>query len=318
MKKNKGKKLILLVYCFVFLTGCFKHQQMPVSDGQKIYFFDQTRGELVSEPIGEEFELLKTPREQVDYITGRLMENKSTQLAALQNSTPMPSFIVHMEEDLEEDATVKVHFSMAYNDLTPTEKIGMRASIVYSLCELNFISGVDFYVEDIPLITATGTAVGTVSASLIKLGVLDPNPATKPYTLSLYFLNDEGKLDKVVQTIDVGGTAVIEKLLIEELIKGPNAEGLHPTLPSDVKINEVKVTAGTCYIDLSFDTKSKFFASDEQKEIMIYSIVNSLTELQQVKKVVIYLDGQRGSVFTPNIEFGDTLERSEAYISDTK
>jgi len=213
---------------------------------------------------------------------------------------------------------VKVHFSVDYNDLTPTEKIGMRASIVYSLSELKFISGVDFYIEDTPLITATGTAVGTVSISQIKVGVLDPNPATKPYTLTLYFLNEEGKLDKAVQTIDVGGTAPIEKLLIEELIKGPSAEGLHPTMPSDVKINEVKVTAGTCYVDLSFDTKSKFFTSDEQREIMVYSIVNSLTELQQVKKVVIYLNGQRGIAFTPSIEFGDTLERSEDYISKAK
>ena len=48
---------------------------------------------------------------------------------------------------------------------------------------------------------------------------------------------------------------------------------------------------------------------------MIQAIVNSLTELPDIKKVVIFLDGKSGIAFTQNIDFGDILERSDIYLS---
>lgn len=49
---------------------------------------------------------------------------------------------------------------------------------------------------------------------------------------------------------------------------------------------------------------------------MIYSIVNSLTELPQVKKVIISIDGQEEVAFTSDIDLPKTFERSERYISE--
>ena len=309
-------RLAYSIFCvFVLglvLTGCQSSSLKVKSNSQKIYFFDQTRNELVTEPLGDDFKGLKTPKEQVEYIIDRLVANKTTQLTTLQNSKPIP----YLETKIEDNHIIKFQFTTAYNNLTPTEKIGIRASIVYSLAELESIDGVDFYVEDIPLMTATGQTVGVIYPYQIKREVLDPNPATTPYTLYLYFLNEDGLLEKEMHGVVVSDSTAVEKLVIEELIKGPSTEGLQPTLPSDVKINEVSISPGTatCYVDLSFDTKSKFFTSDKKKEMMIYSIVNSLTELQQIKKVVIYLDGQSG-IFTSDIDFSDILERSEEYIS---
>ena len=316
MRKQLVCSISGLLVLICLLTGCQSSSLNMNGGGPKIYFFDQTRNELVTEPLGDDFKNLKTPQEQVQYIIDRLVTNKSTQLTTLQNSKPIPYLGTKMSEDLEDNPIIKFQFTTEYNNLTPTEKIGIRASIVYSLVELEFIEGVDFYIEDTPLMTATGQTVGVIYPYQIKREVLDPNPATTPYTLSLYFLNEEGLLEKEMHGVVVSDSTAVEKLILEELIKGPSTEGLQATLPSDVKINEVSISPGTatCYVDLSFDTKSKFFTSDKKKEMMIYSIVNSLTELQQIKKVVIYLDGQSG-MFTPDIDFSDILERSEAYIS---
>lgn len=317
MRKVKVVQFIGLISVLVMLCiGCSRQTHSAQNTGEpQIYFFDQMRNELVAEPLGEGFKKQESPQEKVEYIINRLVENKSTQLVTLQNTVAIPYLRTNMADDLTDDPTVKFHFTRDYYDLTPAQKLGMRASIVYSLTALDFIQGIDFYVEDKPLITSTGEAVGTIYPGRIKTDVLDPNPATKPYTLSLYFANAEGKLEKEEQSSLVSDSALLEKLIIEKLIEGPSVEGLSSTLPHDVKVNEVEVTNGVCQVDLSFDPKSKFFTSEEKKELMIYSIVNSLTELPQIKKVVIFLEGQRGIEFTDEIDFGDFLERRESYIN---
>lgn len=310
--KLKALSIWLLVLC---LTGCVPHQSKSEDRQQKIYFYDETRNDVVSETLGEAFNALKSPQEQVEYIINQLIENKTTQLTTLQNTTPIPYLRANISEDLKEDPTVKFHFTEAYYHLTPAQKIGMRTSIVYSLTALSFVNGVDFYVEDVPLTTATGKTVGVIYPSQIKMDVLDPNPATTPYTLSLYYANDKGKLEKEVRGVLVSDAASVEKLLIEELMNGPSVDGLKATMPKDVKVNEVKVANGVCQVDLSFDAKDKFFSDDRQRELMIYSMVNSLTDLPPIKKVVIFLNGQSGIPFTKDIDFGDIIERSENYIS---
>ena len=319
MSQSFKKIISFLIICLFILTGCQIQPTSPTkvdTSQAKIYFFDSLKNELVAEPLGENFKNITTQQEQVAYIIDHLVSRQGVQLTNLQSLTPLPYLKISMDEDLEENPIVKFYFTSDYYKLTPAEKIGIRASVVYSLTELSFINGVAFYVEDLPLMTSTGKTVDVIYPSQIKQSVLDPNPATTPYTLSLYFTDDQGKLEKEERCILVSDSASIEKLLLEELIKGPTAEGLKGVMPNDVKVNEAKLAAnGVCQVDLSFDPKSKFFTTEESKVLMIQAIVNSLTELPDIKKVVIFLDGKSGIAFTQNIDFGDILERSDIYLS---
>lgn len=304
-----------LIYCLVLMTimmslmGCQK-TSYKVNSQNQLYFFDSSRGILVSENLPEEFSDLKDQQEQVKYIVGRLKENKSIQVTTLQAGPQMP-----IQNTSIKDRIVVIHFSEAYHTLSPQDKIGMRAALVYSLTELDFIDGVEFYIDEAPLTTATGKIVGTIYPSNINKEVLDPYPATTPYTLSVYFANKEGKLVKEEHSIRVSNPSTLEKPLLEELIKGPNSDDLLRTVPSDMKVKDASTVNGVCQIDLSFDPKSKFFTDNKAKELMVYSIVNSLTSLPQIKKVVIFVDGKNDVEFTPDIDFTDTFERSEDYIS---
>lgn len=310
MKRRGVYTICFLMLLLIALTGCEKIDNKLVGN-TKIYFFDTTRNTLVSEVLPEEFTKLQDNQEKVKYIITRLKDNKSSITTTLQAGPEMP-----IESQGIKDRVVTIHFSEAYNDLTAVEKIGMRASLVYSLAELDFIDGVEFYIEETPLTTATGKFVGTIYPSNINKDVLDPNPATIPYTLSVYFANEEGKLVKEEHSVRVSNPNAVEKTILDELIKGPNSDTLSRTVPSDMKVNDAKTTNGVCQIDISFDPKSKFFKNDRDKELMIYSIVNSLTSETQIKKVVIFVDGKNDVQFTSDIDFTDTFERSESYISE--
>ena len=310
MKRRGICTILFFMLLLIVFVGCETMDNKLISN-KKLYFFDTTRNILVSEALPEEFTKLQDNQEKVKYIITRLKDNKSSVTTTFQAGPEMP-----IESQGIKDRVVTIHFSEAYNSLTAVEKIGMRASLVYSLAELDFIDGVDFYIEETPLTTATGKLVGTVYPSNINKDILDPNPATIPYTLSVYFANEEGKLVKEEHSVRVSNPNAVEKTILEELIKGPNSDTLSRTVPSDMKVNDARTTNGVCQIDISFDPKSKFFENDRDKELMVYSIVNSLTSEPQIKKVVIFVDGKSDVEFTSDIDFTDTFERSENYISE--
>lgn len=81
-------------------------------------------------------------------------------------------------------------------------------------------------------------------------------------------------------------------LLIQELIKGPQAKGTR-TIPEQTKLREVSLDSeGTATVDLSGEV-IKFHPGGSSSEIMtVFSIVNTLSmNIHGVKKVKIIIDG---------------------------
>ena len=317
IRKYKKFKLIVVFILSIGLMGCAV-SPTKIDDSPKIYYFDSMEGELITQPLGEVFLNLQTEQEKVEYIINELTLNKGIQDNTLITSVPMP--IKGVTTNINE-RMVGINFSNEYNSLSAQERIGIRAAVVYSLTQLDFIDSVDFYIEDKALTASNGKVIGPISQANIKLNVIQPAPATTPYTLPLYFVNKDGKLVKEERGVRVSDPTSVEKLLIEELVKGPNSEGLSPSLPSDLKVNDAITTNGVCQVDLSFDLKSKFFTSPEVKERMIYAMVNSLTEIPKIrtdipkiKKVAFLVDGKSDIELTKEIDLRDTFERDEDYI----
>ena len=317
MKKNIVILIILIL--IVSLTGCNK--SIGILEGiDTIFYFDISKNELVEMPLPKKFTDLNDEQDKSQYIIQLLtcdiekQENESI----VTKPIPIKEAINNISEK-----NIQIYLKDEYNTLTSNEKIGIRASIVYSLTQLDSIESISFYIGDQPLTSSNGKIIGPVTKSNIKLSTLEPNPAITPYTLPLYFVNDSGKLVKEDRGIHVSDPASVEKSLIQELIKGPNSDILSPSLPPDTIVNEAVTSNGVCQVDLSFDVKSKFFTSIEDKERMLYAIVNSLTEITEltndapkIKKVAFLIDGKSDIEFTQNIQLRDTFERNEDYIEE--
>lgn len=308
MKKRKVIKLLIsLIGLLIFLTSCNK--KVPEgTDTIKVYFADYDKGGLVAENIPVDSQKVTTEREKTQFVIQALA--KGSQTAAIQTSTNM-----HVKEGLLNERLAYVVFDKDYKQLNSAEQIGIRASLVYSLTELDFIEGVEFFVGDTPLTDITGKPIGPVSRGDIVLNILNPNPPTTIQIVTLYFTRaDNKKLIKEQREIQVNNSIALEKYVIEELIKGPATEGLLPTIPKETKINDVNTKEGVCQVDLSFDVKSKHFTTPESKTFMIYSIVNSLTELPGIQKVAFLIDGKKEIEFSKDIDLSEFFERKESLI----
>ena len=90
------------------------------------------------------------------------------------------------------------------------------------------------------------------------------------------------------------------KNIIDELIKGPKSEQLLPTIPSTVAVNSVIIEDGLAIIDFSKEIitdTSTIPHSSTTENLAIFSIVDTLTEFTDIKKVRITVEGkQKGTI----------------------
>ena len=75
----------------------------------------------------------------------------------------------------------------------------------------------------------------------------------------------------------------------------------------------VTISDNKCYVDFKNGFLSKNSGSTEHKLLTIYSIVNSLTELDSVGRVQFLIDGKRVDAFG-DIKLNGLFERNEELI----
>ncbi|MGL4738679.1 MAG: GerMN domain-containing protein [Cellulosilyticaceae bacterium] len=314
------KKISFIVVCLVLmgmLVGCFGNSGTRAYEEKiLLYFYSHPEDTLVAEEVPIRIEPQMTEEQVMAAVVNALY--KGPQNASLQGVQPLKPVI--KGEPVLKEQTAYVTFDTSYEELTVEEQITARASIVFSLTELDFIQGVEFFVEGKALTKASGEKVGPVKRVDLLISPLNPSPPTSKQVITLYFANPQDhKLYPEVREIEVNNNKPIERYVMEELIKGPNTPGLVPTLPGDAKINnDIKTQDGVCQVDLSYDLKAVQVATPLSEKLMVYSVVNSLTEIRKIQKVGFLMEGKKPTDISTTIDFSQLFERDESIIAKAK
>lgn len=117
--------------------------------------------------------------------------------------------------------------------------------------------------------------------------------------ISLYFNNKEtNTLMPEARLIDV---KILAKNPYEEivnlLIKGPKSEKLEKVIPEGTILNEAEIIGNVVYLDFSKEFIENHKGGSEEESKTIYSIVNTLLELNEVKSVRILINGEENKSF---------------------
>ena len=132
--------------------------------------------------------------------------------------------------------------------------------------------------------------------------------------ISLYFKDKKtGELMPEARIIDA------KKLLdnpyitiIELLIQGPQNDRLEKIIPGGTKIKSAILKGNVLYLDFSKEFIENNKEGIEEESKIIYSLVNSLTELNEVSYVKILIDGEENKSFTDNaINFRENFARND-------
>lgn len=112
--------------------------------------------------------------------------------------------------------------------------------------------------------------------------------------ITLYFLDSE-KFELVPEARKIDAKKLVidpYKTLIESLIEGPKNEKLIKLIPEKTKLNSAEIKDNILYLDFSKEFIEEQNLGKEQEELIIKSIVNTLTELTEVNKIVFLIDGK--------------------------
>ena len=121
--------------------------------------------------------------------------------------------------------------------------------------------------------------------------------------VSLYFCEKDTKtLVPEARSIDVKTLAKEPyNTLMELLLEGPKNEKLEKTIPEGTKVNKIELKNNTIYLDLSKEFIENHEGGAEQESRTIYSIVNTLTGLNEVEEVKIIIEGKEDEGFKDNL-----------------
>ena len=211
-----------------------------------------------------------------------------------------------------EEGEVIVNFSNEFNTGDEKDDVLAVYSVVKSLCAVRGIYRVKVVVEGTDIQAGDGSIIGFLTDQDINLSTDTYNSEMREVTL--YFPSvDGGGLGKEIRSIRVTDQQPLAQYVINELIKGPQTEGLYASLVSDTKIHSVEIMNGICFVNFTANFIEKNTGSAEQENLTIASIVDSLTELENIDRVQFLIDGMRVDSFGSINIFG-LFARNESVI----
>jgi germination protein M len=186
-------------------------------------------------------------------------------------------------------------------------------AVTKSLCSAGIASRVYVTVDGNAVIDGDGNQMGFVAASDINLETEEYQSEMRKVVL--YFAGHNGNgLVKEERTIKITDQQPIEQYIINELIKGPGEKGNQPVLSKNTVLISVDVEDNICYLNFKSSFLKENSGSEEHDRQVIYSVVNSLTELMTISRVQFYMNGKRVDSFG-NIDIKGYVSRDTSIIS---
>ena len=111
-------------------------------------------------------------------------------------------------------------------------------------------------------------------------------------TVKLYFEESStGRLVAEDRTIELYEGETQADKVMSELLAGPENEAYISAIPEDVTVRYTQVDDGTCYVNLSREFERDIPETSHEQNNVVYSIVNSLCSVNEIKDVQILVNG---------------------------
>lgn len=293
--------VVIVILAVIFIRQDYNSSKYNAT----LYFYNETSTALTSETREIKY---RDGYDLAENVINELMSGPSDgkNVRIIEKNTKLLSI------DGIETGSVTVNFSREFLTGDNTKDILAVYAVVKSLCTIGGIDEVKVVIEGKDISTSSGSIIGF-------LGNSDINLSTDIYTsemreVVLYFpKKGENKLIKETRSIRVTDQQPLAQYIIHELIKGPVNETLSTALSSDTVLLSVETSDNICFVNFKSSFLDKNSGSAEKEKMVIYSIVDSLTELDSINRVQFLMDGKKIDNFG-NINIGSMFGRDESMI----
>lgn len=290
--------LILILSMSIVQFGCGKTQENKKA-GFSVYYINKDGTKLESEGY--------SPKEtNVEPLIFELLEKLSQDGSSEEYVRAIPENVSVNGFDLT-DGVATIDFDARYNEMNTQREVLCRAAVVMTISQIKEVEYVAFTINGNPYKMPGGALVGVMQASDFVSDLSGSDNKFAKADFKLYFANEDGSLLKEYVLKDAKyGEKSKERFIIEKLIEGPKQEGYTATLSSELELINIVTANKICYVDFEQN-----FATEQSKvsnQLVIYSIVNSLSELNGIQKVQISISGDSA------VKYHNDIPLSEPFI----
>lgn len=142
-------------------------------------------------------------------------------------------------------------------------------------------------------------------------------PEKQAVELTLYFSDDQAMYlvpTKEKAMVADTSTATLAKVIVEKLIAGPDKDSLQPTIPAEADLLSVKVDNKIAVLNFNQAFVDKHPGGSTGESMTIYSLTNSLTELEGIDKVAFQVEGQNIETLKGHLDLTRPVERNVSLI----
>lgn len=305
------KKCVIALACILLAimpAGCGTGQQVK-QKGPFVYYVN---------PNGTALE--KSKYKKVSDSSEKEIENMLKKLKNAQESIEFKSAIpedVQIERFELKKNKLSLYFNQAYMKMGVVEEVLCRSAVVQSLAQISGVEFIEFYVDNVPLNDADGKLIGPMRKEDFIQNTGSEINSYQVTTLTLYFSNKSGdKLVKETVNVRYNSNLSIEKLIVEQLMKGPSGEKAVKTISPEAKLLGISVKDGICYVNFDEGFMNNNF--DLDPNIQIYSIVNSIVEGGTVNQVQISIAGETKVMFKGSVKLDEPFTKDMKLVEETK
>ena len=304
-RKKQSLYLLILLLSIAGIAGCERGRQDAAE--YKVFYVNKENTKTIAvgyEPKAEDdlgmiqefLELLFQKEESKDY----------------HQAVPEE---VKLESWKLDNAQLYMYFGSSYLEMDHVSEVLCRAAIVRTLTQVKGVECISFYVEDSPLMDESGSLIGLMTAESFIENPGEQINTIQTASITLYFSNKKGTgLVPEVQEVHYSSNISMEKLVMEQLLKGPKGDGARSAIPDGTKLVNVSLLDGVGFVNLNEGFLNQNYEIAEP--VVIYSIVNSLAELPNVTKVQISVNGDNTIKYREKMDLSTMYERNLDYMDE--
>lgn len=305
--RQTGRVLLLFSMLVLLLMGCSKKQEEE-EVGYKIYYADMSGTRLQDKsylPSAQTFD------EIMDELAGQLADAPEGTESTLKNGVKLQGYQRGID-------ALRIDFSEEYYSLDNIEEVLLRAAVIKTFSQVPGVTKIMITVNDEQLTDSQGNLVPAMDGESF-IDTREGGINSYQYaTLSLYFVSGDGKsLVQEKRNLHYSSNMVLENVVTEQLIQGPDDVRLQPVFVNTAKILGVHVQDHTCTVDFDDSINLLPTESSAEPELALYALVNSICDTcDDIKEVRIRINGESSAEFRSRVSLEQVFQMDLSKVEE--
>ena len=214
-----------------------------------------------------------------------------------------------------EDSTLTLKIRGPYESMSRPREVLVRTGLVRGFTQIPEVERVQITTEDGELKDSSGNVIGPMTRESFVENAGKEINNYQYTTLTLYFANETGdKLVSETRSVYYSTSMPLERVVVEQLVKGPSEEGHYAVLSPDTNILSVTTSDNIAYVN--FDETFVNGTISVAQEIPIYALVNSITTNCPVQRVQFSINGESDVTFRESMKLNQFYEKDLSYLEE--